>query len=417
MADKKDDNKPTIIIKKGGHGGHHGGAWKIAYADFTTAMMCFFLCMWLINTASVTVRASIASYFRKPSLFSEGSGQPLLLGGEGILPDAYTPPREKPKVKPKDPVEDQKTFGETDKDMDKVYIKEGKVEPVKNRGPTTVTGLNSEMKELKEIQKSIQLKLMIDKTKKELESLLKAANQMQGLGQMQIKVEPDGLKIEIMDTDKFSMFDSGSARIKPEAEGAFKQVVDVIKRYPNSIEIAGHTDSQPFPTRTGGYTNWELSADRANAARRLIEEQGYPSSRIIGVSGKASSDLRRPDAPLDPSNRRITLKLKFQTRTNLYEDPKRQEGYNDPLKDLLYSEPAQGQPTAVATAVGTPNATATPTVTPTETPLPMPSTASTSERVQIPGNPVNPSNPDYMPKDKIFEDMPVLGPRDIATAP
>ena len=91
MADK--DNKPVIIVKKGGHGGHHGGAWKIAYADFTTAMMCFFLCMWLINTASVTTKQAIASYFRKPSVFTEGSGMPVLLGGQGILEDAFTPPR------------------------------------------------------------------------------------------------------------------------------------------------------------------------------------------------------------------------------------------------------------------------------------------------------------------------------------
>ena len=89
------NEKPVIVIKKkkGGHGGHHGGAWKIAYADFVTAMMCFFLCMWLINTASVVTRENIASYFRKPSLFNEGTGMPLLLGGAGILTDAYVPPK------------------------------------------------------------------------------------------------------------------------------------------------------------------------------------------------------------------------------------------------------------------------------------------------------------------------------------
>jgi len=414
MADSKDDNKPTIIIKKGGHGGHHGGAWKIAYADFTTAMMCFFLCMWLINTASVTTREAIASYFRKPTIFNEGLGQPLLLGGEGILTDAYTPPRNKPKVELKNQMDEQRTFGETERDLDKLYIKEGRVEPIKHKGPTEVTGLNTPLEQVKETEQIIKVRMLAQDAKQRVEEVLKvSAGLSEALGMVQAKVEPDGLKIEIMDTDKYSMFDSGSARIKPEAEAAFKQVVDVINRYPNSIEISGHTDAQPFPTRTGGYTNWELSADRANAARRLIESQGYPSSRIVGVSGKASSDLRRPEAPLDPSNRRITLKLKFQTTTNLFRDPNKPQSYNDPLKQLLQLDAAQNPQAAVAS----PGATPMPTATPTETPLPMASTASTSSRVQIPGNPPNPSNPDYMPKDKIFEDMPVLGPRDIVTVP
>jgi chemotaxis protein MotB len=413
MADTKDDNKPTIIIKKGGHGGHHGGAWKIAYADFTTAMMCFFLCMWLINSASVTTREAIASYFRKPTIFNEGLGQPLLLGGEGILTDAYSPPRNKPKVEIKENTEQDRTYGEVEKDLDKLYVKEGRFEPIKHKGPTEVTGLNTPLEQIKETQQNIKIRALAQDAKQRVEAILKTTvGQAQALGLVQVKVEPDGLKIEIMDTDKYSMFDSGSARIKPEAEAAFRQVVDVIKRYPNSIEISGHTDAQPFPTRTGGYTNWELSADRANSARRLIESQGYPSSRIAGVSGKASSDLRRPDAPLDPSNRRITLKLKFQTATNFLDNSEQQESYNDPLKELLQSEAAQNPP-----PVSSPGATPTITATPTETPLPIPSTASTSSRIQLPGNPVNPSNPDYMPKDKIFDDMPVLGPRDVVTAP
>ena len=144
MADK--DNKPVIIVKKGGHGGHHGGAWKIAYADFTTAMMCFFLCMWLINTASITTRQAIASYFRKPSVFTEGSGMPVLLGGQGILEDAFTPPRPEDKRRLKNPSDDpaRKLYGESDEDMDKHYIRDGRLPPKKNRGPDQVTGLNTE---------------------------------------------------------------------------------------------------------------------------------------------------------------------------------------------------------------------------------------------------------------------------------
>lgn len=413
MAESKDDNKPTIIIKKGGHGGHHGGAWKIAYADFTTAMMCFFLCMWLINTASVTTRQAIASYFRKPTIFQEGSGQPLLLGGAGILDDAFMPPREKDLRKLKKPDEDQKTFGETERDLDKLYIQEAKKEPVKHKGPTEATGLNSVLKEAEESRKSIKLRIIAEETKQEIDKILNSVPAISRVpGAIDAKVEPDGLKIEIMDTDKFSMFESGSARIKTEAEPSFRKIVDVIKRYPNSIEVFGHTDAEPFPSRTGAYTNWELSADRANSARRLIESQGYPASRIVGVSGRASSELRKPEAPLDPSNRRITLKLKFETKTGFFRDPKDEKTYNDPLKDLL-------KPDAAATgdqppASGQTDGTKPPTPTPTQTPIPEASTVSNAPRVQLPGNPINPMNPDYMPKDKIFEDNPVVGPRDLA---
>jgi chemotaxis protein MotB len=424
MAQNKDDNKPTIIIKKGGHGGHHGGAWKIAYADFTTAMMCFFLCMWLINSASVTTRQAIASYFRKPTIFQEGSGQPLLLGGQGILDDAYVPPREKDPRKIKQPQEDQKTYGEVDRNKDKLYIEEGKVEPIRHRGPTEVTGLNSPQKTPEETRKEIKLRIIAEKTKQEIEKILNSAPAVSRVrGAIDAKVEPDGLKIEIMDTDTFSMFDSGSARIRPEAEPAFKQITEIIKRYPNSLEIFGHTDAQPFPTRTGGYTNWELSADRANSARRLMESQGFPVSRVESVTGRASSELRKPEDPLHPSNRRITLKLKFNTNTDLFRDESADKVYNDPLKEILKEEQARAEATAIAVNANAPEPTpetpapTPPPATPTETPIPEPSTSSASQRVQLPNSPPNTTNPDYMPKDKIFDDNPVLGPRDIIAAP
>jgi chemotaxis protein MotB len=407
MADKKDDNKPIIIVKKGGHGGHHGGAWKIAYADFTTAMMCFFLCMWLISSTSVTTREAIASYFRQPSIFQEGAGQPLLLGGAGILDDAYIPPREKEKRKLKNPIEDQKTYGESDRDMDKLYIQEGTVDPVKHRGPTHVTGLNSQQKTPEEIKKEIKLKIVAESTKQQIDKILNSSPEISRVpGAIDSKVEPDGLKIEIMDTERYSMFESGSARIRPEAETAFKQIVDIIKRYPNSLEVYGHTDAQPFPSRTGGYSNWELSADRANAARRLMESQGYPATRILSVTGKADSELRKPEAPLDPSNRRITLKLRFTTASEFLRDERPAQGYNDPLKELLSSEAAKAEATNAAkpveeAPVAAKVATIVATAAPADSPPPV-ATAVVPKTV----------NPDYMPKDKVFEGNPVIAPGD-----
>jgi chemotaxis protein MotB len=417
MAESKDDNKPTIIVKKGGHGGHHGGAWKIAYADFTTAMMCFFLCMWLINTASITTRQAIASYFRKPSIFQEGSGQPLLLGGEGILEDALRPLKTKDPRKITKVIEDEMTFGEMDKNLDKLYQQEGRVEPVKNRGPTEVTGLNSEKKKVEESRKEIRVRILTEQMKGEIERLLSSLPPSARLpGTIQMYSDPDGLSIEIMDTDKFSMFDSGSSRIRSDAEPSFKAVTDVIKRYPNFLEVYGHTDAQPFPSHTGGYTNWELSADRANTARRLIATMGYPNERIVSVTGKAASELRKPESPLDPSNRRITLKLRFQTATNFL-DTKKKEEYNDPLKELLEEESAKSAAASTPPPTPTPKPIATGGVYPPPPPEPTPSTLSTAPKVKLPEGPPNTKNPDFMPKDKIFEDNPVIGPRDIVASP
>lgn len=377
MANSKDDNKPTIIVKKGGHGGHHGGAWKIAYADFTTAMMCFFLCMWLINTASITTRQAIASYFRRPSIFQEGAGQPLLLGGQGILDDALRPlktrdPRDKIKI-----IEDERSYGEMDKDRDKPYKQEGHVEPVKSKGPISKTGFNSKSDTQADPRRDEGTRLMAEKMRQDLEEALNSLAPSARLpGLIAAFTDPDGLSIEIMDTERYSMFDTGSARIKSNAQPAFKAVTDIIKRYPNLLEVYGHTDSTPFPSHTGGYTNWELSADRANTARRLIQSLGYPGERIVSVSGKASSELRKPDAPTDPSNRRITLKLRFQTATNFLSAKQKQE-YNDPLKKLLDEEAARevaaltpaanstGQPATTEAAAAAAASPAAETVAPT----------------------------------------------------
>jgi chemotaxis protein MotB len=416
MADKKDD-KPTIIVKKGGHGGHHGGAWKIAYADFTTAMMCFFLCMWLINTASITTRQAIASYFRKPSIFQEGSGQPLLLGGEGILNDALRPLKTKDPRKITKVIEDEMTFGEMDKNLDKLYQQEGRVEPVKNRGATEATGLNSDKKSVEDTRKEVKLRIIAEQMRGQVERLFNSLPPAARLpGTIETRADPDGLSIDIMDNENYSMFDNGSSRIKSDAEAAFKSVADIIKLYPNLLEISGHTDATPYPSQTGAYTNWELSADRANTARRLLESYGYPSERIVSVIGKASSEPRVADKPLDPTNRRISLRLRFQTFTNFL-DPKKKQEYNDPLKGILEDEAAN------KSAVFTPEPTPTPKVVVTggvypPPPLdPTPSTLSTAPKVQLPDVPPNTKNPDFMPKDKVFEDNPVLGSRDMIALP
>jgi chemotaxis protein MotB len=405
MADK--DNKPVIIVKKGGHGGHHGGAWKIAYADFTTAMMCFFLCMWLINTASITTRQAIASYFRKPSVFTEGSGMPVLLGGQGVLEDAFTPPRPEDKRKLKKPSDDpaRKLYGETDEDRDKHYEREGRLPPKKNRGPDKITGLNSDKKHPEESRKDIRLRLLAEATQRDLEKAMRSNPQLARLlGRIETTVESDGLRIDIMDTDKFSMFDRGSARINRAAEPAFQSVTNVLKKYPNVIEISGHTDALPFPTAVGGYTNWELSADRANAARRLIESQGLPARQIVSVSGKASNEPKLPADPNAAANRRISLKLRFDWQNDI--KPNDENTDQAGLRELLRASndiPTTPAPEGDAAKAETP--------VPLDTPVPTP--YNSKDHVKLPDGPPINENPGFMPEEKIFGNHPILGPKEL----
>ena len=417
------DDKPIIVVKKkGGHGGHHGGAWKIAYADFVTAMMAFFMVMWLVNSSSKSTRQSIASYFRKPGIFMEGTGTPLLLGGAGILTDAFVPPKPEDKRKVKATSQDpqRRISGESDRDLDKRYEQEGRVEPQRGKGPTEVWGLNADKKQLEEIKREIKIRQLAQDAQGKITEMLKQMPSLaQILGKVEMKAEPDGLKIKIMDTEKASMFDSGSARIRREAEDAFARVTQIIRQYPNKLEISGHTDAKPFPSRTGAFTNWELSSDRANAARRLIEGQGYPPTQITSVQGRAATEPKTPTDPLAPANRRITLKVKFDVDKQI--DLSTSNPSTQALENLI-APLAGGSPkpasTAAASGTGAPGTEPTPTPTPTpvptvsDTPTKAPP-AEAKDRIRLPDGPPIVGNPEYMPDDKVFNNSPVLGPAEI----
>ena len=321
------DDKPIIIIKKkGGHGGHHGGAWKVAYADFVTAMMAFFMVMWLVNSAETATKQNIANYFRRPGIFQEGSGTPLMIGHAGIMesaPPAMGADKAKKGAAAGQEIQYKKKSGTEEADESKTMSNKGE---------------DGAKKALEEISENVGVKTEnpgdnLSKQKKQdiLEELAEEIRQKiaaspelsQLLGVVDIKVDADGLNIEIMDTDKSSMFASGSASISPEAKLAFYKVTDMIRKLNNNIEIVGHTDAKPFATRRGGYSNWELSSDRANAARRILEEGGIPSERITSVVGRAEKDLKDTEQPFAPGNRRITLKMKFDfsKKVDLSKDP------------------------------------------------------------------------------------------------
>jgi chemotaxis protein MotB len=322
------DDKSTIIIKKkkGGHGGAHGGAWKIAYADFVTAMMAFFMVMWLLNTAEAPTRQAIASYFRRPSIFSENQGITKMQGSPGILVDGLPPAQfkgesedyGKVQAPPKSTEEsDEQKLAETItgkikelKELIKKMNEMQEKQSAKDFGAQSLEEL-AKMQEQRKDQKQELLKLQ-EMIKNEIELSPELKNL---LGELDVKVDADGLNIEIMDTDKVSMFESGSATINPQARVAFQKLADLIKPLSNTIDIIGHTDSKPYQSSDGSYTNWELSTDRANAARRLMQGQGIVAGRFRNIVGRADMEPKIKDKPDAASNRRITLKMRFNVLT------------------------------------------------------------------------------------------------------
>jgi len=235
--------RPIIVIKKkAGHGGHHGGAWKVAYADFVTAMMALFIVLWLLNS-SVKIKKAVAGYFQDPSSSQHETGSDKM-GDEDSIP--------------------------IDKDN---------------------------VQKLKEqIEKAI-------KEQKDLEKLAK---------NIEITITPEGLRIELIEDKNGTFFQSGSAVLSQPGQELLGMLAGQLKALPNHLLLEGHTDAQPYsPTAT--YTNWELSADRANSARRLLQQDGVRQDQISQVRGFADQFLRVKNNPLDPSNRRISLIVQWIT--------------------------------------------------------------------------------------------------------
>jgi chemotaxis protein MotB len=242
-----------VIIKKARHWkhGHHGGAWKVAYADFVTAMMSFFLVMWIVGQ-NQDVRKGIAGYFRDPAAFS---------GGKGVLPGAR-----------------QGTTGE-----------QFEAAPI------------VESTKVKEAEAALQ---------KAAEHLRERLQQIPAFEKLKDRIEisltQEGLLIELLDGQREGFFDTGSAVPRPETVELLKVMGQELTQLGHKVVIDGHTDAQPY-SAINAYTNWELSADRANAARRILQTAGLGSEHLESVRGFADTKLRVPDSPLDATNRRISI--------------------------------------------------------------------------------------------------------------
>ena len=274
MADGK-KLQPIIIkrIKKTGHAAH-GGAWKIAYADFVTAMMAFFLLMWLLGSTSKGELQGIASYFSNPVKVS-------LMGGDGtgnsnsILPGGG---RDLSKSA------GQVDGGDAERASKQMWTQMAKEERERN-----------EANRIQELQRKIQSVISSDPKLAEYGS------------QIQLETTLDGLHIQIVDQQNRPMFDTGSALVKPYMSEILRGIGAALGDVENRIALAGHTDATPYGSGERGYSNWELSADRANASRRELVVGGLPDNKLLRVEGLASSQLLRPEAPADPINRRISI--------------------------------------------------------------------------------------------------------------
>gem|GEM_PF-110147 len=270
-----EDQQPIIVIRKvvKGHGGHHGGAWKVAFADFATAMMAFFLVLWLSASTTPEQKAAVAGYFKDPVGFTKG-GSPLAIDLGG------TPAVVNITLKKADQNERN-----NEKNKANLDLKANQVEQL---------AATLEKKKLQEV---------MDQLKKKIDSnpLLKEFKD-----QIKLNITKDGLQIQIVDKEKRPMFDSGSAVLKVYSEDILTELAVTLSQLPNKISITGHTDAHPFVGRPD-YSNWELSADRANAARRALTEAGISDKQIARVVGLAASVPYDKTHPYAAVNRRISI--------------------------------------------------------------------------------------------------------------
>ena len=275
MAGDAKKLQPIIIkrVKKGGHAAH-GGAWKIAYADFVTAMMAFFLLMWLLGSTTEGDKKGIADYFSSPLKVA-------LSGGSGSGDSSSV-------VK----------GGGLDLTRQTGQVKAGDIES--KRATINLRALKEEQRRA-ERTKLIQFQKHIQDIIQENPKLAARG------GQIKLEMTKEGLRIQITDDKNRPMFASGSAVVEPYMRDLLRELGAVLTEVPNRLTLEGHTDAQPFPGGDKGYSNWELSADRANASRRELVAGGLPDARVLRVQGLASSKLLDTEDPKNPSNRRISI--------------------------------------------------------------------------------------------------------------
>jgi chemotaxis protein MotB len=308
------DNERPIIIKKvikvAGHG-HHGGSWKVAYADFVTAMMAFFLLLWLLNVTTEEKKMGIADYFAPASISRSQSGAGAILGGSAMTTEGAMRSAQAPQtvvVKIDTPMQDMSDTGEKtkDKEFDKEFDKQKDKDNDFDR-PT----LRTEKPTDAALQKAMaeREQKAFEDSAEQLRIALAKNPELNGLAKhLLIDQTPEGLRIQIVDQERESMFPVGSARMPDRTRQLLANIAQVMNKLPNRVSITGHTDATPYRSENG-YGNWELSSDRANASRRMLIEAGIQQQRVVQVSGKADTEPLFPTDPFQPGNRRIAIVL------------------------------------------------------------------------------------------------------------
>ncbi len=275
MAGDAKKLQPIIVkkIKKGGHAAH-GGAWKIAYADFVTAMMAFFLLMWLLGSTSEGDKKGIADYFGNPIRVAMGGGSGSGDASHVIKGGGEDLSRQHGQVKLGDRANEQRTYN---------------------------------LQAAKESQRRAEAEAL-EALKRRVEAMVDASPRLAALkGQLRMDLTSDGLRIQIVDDQNRPMFASGSATVQPYMRELLRELGAVLAEVPQRLTLSGHTDATPFAGGQGGYSNWELSADRANASRRELIAGGLPYARTLRVQGLAESMPFDDQDPLAPVNRRISI--------------------------------------------------------------------------------------------------------------
>lgn len=272
-----DESKRPIVVKritKKAGGGHHGGAWKIAYADFVTAMMAFFLLMWLMGSTAKGDLEGIAEYFKTPLKVAlaggSGSGDSshVIKGGGKDLT------RSEGQVKKGERLEEKKT----------INIKAAEAEVLRN-----------ELLKLKELKSRLEKAIEANPTLRQFKK------------QLLLDITDEGLRIQIVDEKNRPMFASGSAELQPYTRDILHEIGRTLNEVSNKVSLSGHTDATPYPSGEKGYSNWELSADRANGSRRELIAGGMEEGKILRVVGLSSAVLFDKAAPFNPVNRRISI--------------------------------------------------------------------------------------------------------------
>lgn len=292
--------QPIIIkrIKKAGQGAHHGSAWKVAYADFMTAMMAFFLLLWLLNSLSEQQMQGVADYFAPTTVSNSKSGAGGMLGGKVVGEGAMTSQGGTPSFSLSLPPpsigqggDDLTASNADDADADA----SGRAQPLTEQQVADVNARQEQQR--------------FDRAQQALSEAIRTIPELQKMADsLMVDNTPEGLRIQIVDQDGLAMFPSGSASMYGHTRALIDLVARVVTQLPEKIAISGHTDSVPFAGQRN-YGNWDLSVDRALATRQALLESGTPPDRVKRVIGSADTEPLLPDKPADARNRRISIVL------------------------------------------------------------------------------------------------------------